>query len=72
MTILADILAAQGLTPRQIAKVQAVVDWERTRCHIYELRCTMTVPAIAVRLNLSESTVNRAIREQIEMRRNAA
>jgi predicted transcriptional regulator len=72
VSILADILAAQGLTPRQVARVQALVDWERTRCRIYELRCTMTVPAIAIRLNLSESTVNRAIREQLEMRRNAA
>lgn len=72
MTILADVLAAQGLTPRQIARVQAVVNWERTRCHIYELRVTMTVPAIALRLGLSESTVKRAISEQLDMRRHAA
>jgi hypothetical protein len=72
MSILSDVLAAQGLTPRQIARVQAVVEWERTRCYIYELRRTLTVPVIAERLDLSESTVNRAIREQLEMRRNAA
>ena len=72
MTILAEVLAAQGLTPRQIARVQADIDRERTRCRMYELRAVMTVPAIALRFGVSVNTVKRAIREQLEMRRHAA